>query len=168
MLHLCWKQYIRRIECLNIQCDNVSEFKSDRKKLLEKRNTDIQRTTTKNKRTYTAFVKAFSKEWGKQLFKTMDTQELQDPEKVSAIWVKNLSSIVNKMNNTKSLMIDMKPKDAIKLVIVELNKSETYSKENILPEDGLHRYLYQPGHQHKDKKILTLSGVKIHIGQIGL
>ena len=46
------------------------------------------------------------------------------------------------MNDTKSLMYDQKPKDAIKLDVVELNKSETYSEENELPEDGLYRYLY--------------------------
>ena len=51
----------------------------------------------------------------------MDAQELQDPEKVSTIWVKNMNSIVNKMNNTKSSMIDMKPKDAIKLDTVKLD-----------------------------------------------
>ena len=73
----------------------------------------------------------------------MDAQELQDPEKVSAIWVKNLNTIVNKMNDTVSLMIGMKPKDAIKLDNVPLDK--TYSEETVLPENGLHRYLCQPG-----------------------
>ena len=76
----------------------------------------------------------------------MDAQELQDPEKVSAIWVKNLNKIVNKMNNTVSSMIGMKPKDAIKLETVPLDK--TYPEETVLPEDGLYRYLYQPGEQH--------------------
>ena len=42
----------------------------------------------------------------------MEAQELQDPKKVSAIWVKNLDGIVNKISNTKSLIIDKKPKDA--------------------------------------------------------
>ena len=37
-------------------------------------------------------------------------------------------------------MIGMKPKDAIKLDIVKLDKSETYSKENELAEDGLCQY----------------------------
>ena len=78
----------------------------------------------------------------------MDAQELQDPEKVSTIWVKNLNSIVNKMSNTKSSMADMKPKDAIKLDTVKLDK--IYPEENILSEDGLYRYLYQPGEQHGD------------------
>ena len=50
----------------------------------------------------------------------MDAQELQDPEKVSRIWVKNLSKTMNKMNNTVSLMIGMKLKDAIKLATIPL------------------------------------------------
>ena len=54
------------------------------------------------------------------------------------------------MNNTKSSMIDMKPKDAIKLDTVPLDK--TYPEETALPEDGLYRYLYQPGEQHGDEK----------------
>ena len=91
-------------------------------------------------------MEAFNRELVKLLFKPMDAQELQDPEKVSTIWVKNLNKIVNKMNNTKSSMIDMKPKDAIKLDIAPLDK--TYSE----PEDGLYRYLYQPGEQHGDQK----------------
>ena len=48
----------------------------------------------------------------------MDAQELQDPEKVSKIWVKNLNKSVNKMSNTESSMIVMKSKDAIKQDIV--------------------------------------------------
>ena len=43
-----------------------------------------------------------AKELAKLLFKQMDAQELQDPEKVSTIWVKNLNKTVNKMNNTYS------------------------------------------------------------------
>ena len=70
----------------------------------------------------------------------MNAHELQDPEKVSTIWVKNLNKTVNKMNNTVLSMIGMKPKDAIKLDTVPLDK--TYPKKTILPEDGLYRYLY--------------------------
>ena len=49
-------------------------------------------------------------------------------------------------------MIDMKPKDAIKLSNVELVKSEEFADEKALPEDGLYRYFYQPGEQHGDQK----------------
>ena len=54
------------------------------------------------------------------------------------------------MNNTKSSMITMKPKDAIKLVIVPLDKK--YPEETVLPKDGLYRYLYQPSKKHGDQK----------------
>ena len=66
-----------------------------------------------NKHTHIAFVEAFNKELAKLLFKPMDAQELQDAEKVSTIWIKNLNKNVNKMNNSVSSMIGMKPKDAI-------------------------------------------------------
>ena len=95
-------------------------------------------------------MEAFNKELAKLLFKPMDNQELQDSEKVSTIWVKKLNKIVNKINTTKSSMIDKKPKDAIKLDTVSLDK--TYPEETVLPEDGLYRYLYQPGEQHRDQK----------------
>ena len=80
----------------------------------------------------------------------MHAQELQDPEKVSKIWVKNLNKIMNKMNNTASSMIGMKPKDAFKLDTIHLDK--TYPEETVLPKDGLYRYLSQPGEQHGDQK----------------
>ena len=115
------------------QCDNGSEFKNEVTKLLEKHKVEIRRATKKYKHTHTAFVEAFNKELAKLLFKPMDAQELQDPEKVSTIWVKNLNMIVNKMNAAVSPMIGMKPKDAIKLGTIPLDK--TYPKETVLPED---------------------------------
>ena len=80
----------------------------------------------------------------------MDAQDLQHPEKVSTIWVRNLNKTVNKMNNTVSSMIDMKPKDAVKLDTVPLDKK--YPEESVLPVDGLYRDLYQPDEQHGDQK----------------
>ena len=55
------------------------------------------------------------------------------------------------MNNTASLMTDMKTKDAIKLDTLPVDK--TYPKETVLSEDRLYKYLYQPGEQHGDQKI---------------
>ena len=65
------------------QCDNGSEFKSKVTKLLESHSVEIKRATTKYKRTHTAFVEAFNKELAKELFKPMDAQELNDPDKIS-------------------------------------------------------------------------------------
>ena len=49
-------------------------------------------------------------------------------------------------------MNNIKRKNAIKLDIVELDISETYPEENVLPEDSLYKYLYHSGEQHGDKK----------------
>ena len=100
------------------------------KKLLEKHNADIRRATIKYKYTHTAFVEAINNKLAKLLFKPMNVQELQDPEKVTTIWVKNLNPAVNRTNNTKSSIIDMKPKYAIKLDTVSLDK--TYPEETVL------------------------------------
>ena len=98
-----------------LQIDNGSMFKSEVTKLFEKHSVKIRRATTKYKHTHTPFVEDFSKELEKLLFKPMDAQELQNPKKVSKIWVKNLDPSVKRLNNTVSSMIGMKPKDAIKL-----------------------------------------------------
>ena len=74
----------------------------------------------KCKYTDTVFVETFDKELAKVLFKPMDAQELQDPKKVPTILVKNLNKTMNKINNTVSPMIGMKPKDAIKLATIPL------------------------------------------------
>ena len=109
-------------------------------KLLENYSAEIKRATTKYKHTHTAFVEAFNKELAKELFKPMDAQELNNPDKISQMWVRNLENTVKRMNNSKTAMIDMKPKDAIKLSNVEMVKSEEFADEKPLPEDGLYRY----------------------------
>ena len=69
---------------------------------------------------------------------------MSDPEKVSSRWVKHLYGLVDELNDTTTEMIGMKPKDAIKLDEVPLVKQENYPPEEVLPEDGLYRYLLQP------------------------
>ena len=81
----------------------------------------------------------------------MDEKELQDPEKVSAVWIKNLGRIANRINNTKSLMTSMEPQDAIK--IDSARQGKTYPEEKLLPRDGLYIYLYPPRKQHEGLKI---------------
>ena len=41
-------------------------------------------------------------------------------------------------------MIDIK-KNACKLELIVLIKSETHLEEIVLPEDGIYKYLYRPG-----------------------
>ena len=87
-----------------------------------------------------------------RLFKVQDAQELNDPEKVSSTWVKHLYGLVDELNDTETEMIGMKPKDAIKLDEVPLVDRESYPPEEVLPEDGLYRYLLQPGEEHNDQR----------------
>ena len=66
-----------------------------------------------------------------------DAQELNDPGKVTATWVKHLYGLVDELNDTETEMIGMKPKDAIELDEVPLVTQESYPLEEVLPEDGL-------------------------------
>ena len=104
------------------QCNNGSEFKAGVTKMLKKHGVKIQCVTTKYKHTYTAFVEALNKILAERLFKVQDAQGLNDPEKVSATWVKHLYGLVDELNDTTTEMIGMKPMDAIKLNEVPLVK----------------------------------------------
>ena len=134
------------------QCDNGSEFKGEVTEMLEKNEVKIRRVTTKYKHTHTAFVEALNKILAERLFKVEDAQELNDPEKVSSRWAKHLYELVDELNDTETEMIGMKPKDAIRLNEVPLVKQENYPPEEILPEDGLYRYLLQPSEEHDDQR----------------
>ena len=48
-------------------------------------------------------------------------------------------------------MTGMRPKDAIVLDEVPLANREAYPPEDKLPEDGLYRYLLQPGEEYDDQ-----------------
>ena len=105
---------------MTFQCDNGSEFKGEVTELLKKHKIKIRQVTTKYKHTQTAFVKALNRVLEKQLFKVQDAQELNDPEQVSSTWVKHLYGLVDRLNETKTQMIGISPKDAIGLKEVPL------------------------------------------------
>ena len=105
--------------------------------------------------THTAFVEALNKILAERLFKVQDAQELNDFEKVSSRWVKQLYGLVDKLNDMETEMIGMKPKDAIVLDQVPLVNREAYPPEEVLPEDGLYHYLLQPGEEHDDRRCRT-------------
>ena len=119
--------------------------------MLEKHEVKIQRVTTKYKHTHTAFVEALNKILAERLFKVQDAQELNEPEQVLSRWVKHLYGLVDELNDTQTEMIGMKPMDVIVLDQVPLVKQEAYPPEEVLPEDGLYRYLLQPSEEHDDQ-----------------
>ena len=127
-----------------LHVDNGTEFKADVLKLMKEHDVKVISATTKYHHNFTAFVERFNKTLGERLFKAQDIQELQNPTKDSKIWVKYLKKAVSKLNNEKTRMIGMTPAKAVKLDSVEL-KFKPYPEEKLLPEDGLYRYLYQPG-----------------------
>ena len=77
------------------QSDNGSEFKGEVNKMLEKHKVKIRQVMTKYKHTHTAFVEALNKILADRLFKVQDAQELNDPEQVSATWVKHFYGLVD-------------------------------------------------------------------------
>ena len=59
---------------------------------------------------------------------------------------------MDELNDTTTEMIGMKPKDIIKQDQVPLVNRENYPPEDTSPEDGLYRYLLQPGEEHDDQR----------------
>ena len=56
-------------------------------------------------------------------------------------------------------MIGMKPNDVIKLNEVPLVNREAYPPEEVLPENGLYRYLLQPGEEHDDQRCRAMDRI---------
>ena len=137
-------KYHKQNNFFTISRSEFSEFKGDVTKMLEKHEVKLRRVTTKYKHTHTAFIEALNK--------VQDAQELNDPEKVSAAWVKHLYGLVDELNDTTTEMVGMKPSDAIKLDEVPLVKEENYPPEDKLPEDGLYQYLLQPSEKHRGQR----------------
>ena len=99
-----------------------------------------------------SICRSFNKILAERLFKVQDAQELNDPEQVSATWVKYLYELVDELNDTTTEMIGMKPKNVIKLDEVPLVKREAFPSEEKFPEEGLYRYLLQPSEEHDDQR----------------
>ena len=134
-----------------VMIDAGTEFMGGVTKLFQKHNVKIDRTVTKYHHRHTAFVENFNKQLEKRLFKAQDAQELNEDGKVSTTWVKQLYTIVGQMNGTKTAGIKMKPVDAIELDEVPQKASYKPDKKP-LAEDGLFRYLVQPGEEHGDQR----------------
>ena len=120
-------------------------------RLLQKNEVKIQLVMTKYKHTHThtPFAKALNKILEKQLFKVQVSQEVNNPERVSSIWVKHPYGLVEHLNDTKTQITGMKPKETIELRKVPL--LENYPPEDTLPEDGLYWCFLQPGDEHDDQ-----------------
>ena len=90
--------------------------------MLEKHGVKIWYTTRKYQHMHMAFIKALNKLLTEILFKVQDEQELNDPEKVLSTWVKHLYGLIDRLNDKEMQMTGMKPKEAIELKGVPLEK----------------------------------------------
>ena len=67
--------------------------------------------------------------------------------------------LVDELNDTTTKMIGMKPSGAIVLDQVPLVNRENCPEEDTLPEDGLYRYLLQPGEEHDYQRCRAMDRV---------
>ena len=63
-----------------------------------------------------------------------------------------MHGLVDELNDTRTEMIGMKPKDVIVLDEVSLVDQGVYPLEDKLPENRLYLYLLQPGEEHDDQQ----------------
>ena len=139
-----------------IMTDSSSEFKADFAKLMQKHNVN-QDVAPKGLHRHQAFVERFNRTLAEKLFTVQYAKKLLKEARGeknvrSREWVTNLQPIVNELNNTKTLLIGLKPIDAIKMESVPVKKN---IKNEILLELNPNqkvRYLLEPGEIESDTK----------------
>lgn len=135
----------------HLHVDSGTEFKAEVLKLMKEHNVPVKSVITRYHHSFTSLVENFNKTLAQNLFKIQDAQELNDSSKDSKTWVKYLYKTVSRLNNTKLQRIGITPAKAIKLEEVTL-KFKDKKDTNIYPEDGLFRYLLEPGEENNDQK----------------
>ena len=135
----------------HLHVDSGTEFKAEVLKLMKEHNVPVKSVITRYHHSFTSLVENFNKTLAQNLFKIQDAQELNDSSKDSKTWVKYLYKTVSRLNNTKLQRIGITPAKAIKLEEVTL-KFKDKKDINIYLEDGLFRYLLEPGEENNDQK----------------
>ena len=107
-----------------LQVDPGREFMGVVNTLLKKHNTKIRRGRINIHRDQ-AIVERFNRTISERLFNHQYAQEMLLNGKRSVEWVSRLSSVVEALNNEKTRLIGLKPKDAIELKTV-LQKAMNY------------------------------------------
>ena len=123
--------------------DKGSEFKEDCERSLSDHNTKFQKAKSK---CTMGIVERYNRILIERLFRSQDASDLLDLIERSRVWVKNLSIIVEDLNNSIIRLIGMSPANAIEIeeVIAKSFKSRNGSMgydEKTLPNDTLVRYL---------------------------
>ena len=126
--------------------DDGKEFYSEVTKLMEKHDVIIQRGDPSQHRSQ-GIVERFNKTLADRLFSYQYHKELENPLKSNREWVSRLQNLVSVLNNEKTRLIDMKPVDAIKEMLVRQGFSQLAKEyeEKLLNVGTKVRYLYEPG-----------------------
>ena len=126
--------------------DDGKEFYGDTTKLMEKHDVIIQRGDPSQHRSQ-GIVERFNRTLVDRLFTYQYHKELEDPLKSNREWVSRLQNVVSALNNEKTRLIDMKPVDAIKEMLVRQGFSQPAKEyeEKLIDVGTKVRYLYEPG-----------------------
>jgi hypothetical protein len=136
-----------------LQVDSGNEFKGNVTKLFDTHNTVIRRGEP-NIHRMQGLVERFNRTLAEQIFGVQYAKEILSTARQgngsdiarSTEWVANLPTYIEKLNNTITRMISLKPIDAIKLNYVPQQKTNKKVEEQLdLSPDERVRYLYQPG-----------------------
>ena len=135
-----------------IKVDPGKEFMAGVNTLMSKHNVTVQRGEVGNHRAQ-GIVERFNRTLSERLFSHQYAQELVQ-EVRSREWVKKLPEVIKALNNEKTRLIDLKPKDAIKMKLVQQMPSAPQLKgpEKIIPDNSTVRYLYAPGEAENDTR----------------
>jgi hypothetical protein len=126
-----------------LQVDGGSEFKDEVIRLMDEKGVRIRVGTTHKSQ---AIVERYNRTLAERLFKIQDAKELLT-EGVNTAWVKNLSDIVNELNNSNTRLLGMSPveaiqKDQVYALPSKIRKDRPVGAEEIrLPAGSLVRYL---------------------------
>ena len=131
-----------------LQVDPGREFRGAVDTLLKKHDTKIRQGRVNIPKDQ-AIVERFNRTLAERLFGHQYAQEMLLRGKRSVEWVSRLPSVVEALNNEKTRLIGLKPKDAIEAKTV-LQKGPHFSRpvginEKKLPDGISFRYLLAPG-----------------------
>jgi hypothetical protein len=123
--------------------DKGSEFKGECERLLREHGTRFQKAKSKRA---VGIVERYNRTLVERLFRPQDAFDLLDLSERSRVWVKNLTIIVEDLNNSITRLLGISPAEAFVMerVIVKSSKSQNGPigfDEKTLPSDTLVRYL---------------------------
>ena len=108
-----------------VRTDGGSEFKSHFHNYLVNATPPVQHKVNPSGH-HLAFVESFNRNLGRVLFNTQSAKELRDSD-VNREWVTGFQKKIDAMNNTKTRMINQKPKDAVKEESVDQPQNKNYA-----------------------------------------